>query len=152
MKLVKYFSALLFLNTLIFPQFLYNEKDTVNGDHYNYLDMNNVFLWTSNNGLVGFDPIEELNQFKWYNELNEEAVILFGGGLQWSCNIDGEIRTNGAYYNNYGLQAGSIISSDNDPLVKLNRYRVYKISNNWEKFIPGKKKERFKKDIEEWYC
>jgi hypothetical protein len=118
-------------------------------DDYNYIAINEILMWISNNGDGSHDPNTNGSGFYWPGGKISEKTAIFEDGLIWGCMVGREIRVNGNTHRQ-GLQAGKILpdgTADNpdDP-----RYRVYKIRKGWEELQPGPERDNYERDYNEW--
>jgi hypothetical protein len=118
-------------------------------DYYNYIDINEILMWVSNNGDGSHSPLTDGNGFYWPGGKLAKKSAIFEDGLIWGGMVNGEIRVNGNTHRQ-GLQAGKILSggiaeNPDDP-----RYRVYKIRKDWDDFPPGPERDALERDYNEW--
>ena len=64
-------------------------------DHYNYIDINEIMMWVSNNGDGSHDPVTDGNGFYWPGGRLAIKSAIFEDGLIWGGMVNGEIRVNG---------------------------------------------------------
>jgi hypothetical protein len=123
------------------------KKPSINDDH-KFIAVNQILMWIANNGDGSHDPRTGGNGFYWPGGLNATKSAIFQDGLIYGARVGREIRVNGNTHRQ-GLQAGKIINGvpDNPDLEK---YRVYKIVDNWESLPPGPDRDAYQKDYEEW--
>jgi hypothetical protein len=96
---------------------------TVTNDHFDFISINNVLMWMSNNGCMSHDPRTDGSGCEW--PVSSGKHVIFAEGLVFGGTVSGEVRVGGATYRN-GLQAGKILptgvaADPSDP-----RYRIYK--------------------------
>jgi len=118
-------------------------------DYYNYIAVNEILMWVSNNGDGSHDPYTDGNGFYWPGGENAKKAAVFEDGLVWGCLVNGDTVVNGNTHRQ-GLQAGKIgfdglPDNPDDP-----RYRVYKINKNWQDLPNGPKKDALERDYNEW--
>ncbi len=123
-------------------------KPTVN-DNYNFIAINQVLMWISNNGDGSHDPITDGSGFYWPGGRNAIKPAIFEDGLVWGGKIGREIRFNGNTHRQ-GLQAGKILDVGIADDPSLSKYRVYKIRKGWELLPPGPERDAYEKDYKEW--
>jgi hypothetical protein len=118
-------------------------------DHFNFIAVNEIMMWISNNGDGSHDPQTDGNGFYWPGGKLARKAAVFEDGLIWGGKIDGQIRVNGTTHRQ-GLQAGKILSSGlaDNPDNPTNR--VYKIRKGWEDFPAGPERDAFEKDYQDW--
>src|SRR3989339_503182 len=118
-------------------------------DHYQYISVNQIFMWVSNNGDGSFDPRTGGSGFYWPGGENATSSAIFEDGLIWGAKVDTQIRVNGSTYR-HGLQAGKILSNGEADNPNLEKYRVYKIRKGWENLPFGPTRDGYEKDYNEW--
>ncbi len=127
-----------------------NKISTIN--NYNFIDINQCYMWLENNGLGSIDPRTGNSGFLWSNSetsLSEKSSIIFTDGLNWGGIVDSEVRANGSRYRT-GMQSGKILNSGNADNPDLDKYRVFKIFKYWKTLPPGPKRDLYEKDYNEW--
>jgi hypothetical protein len=147
------FTAVVF--GLVFMGF-YKDKDNVEtlnkvykNDDYKYIDINQIFMWISNNGDGSFDPRTSAAGMYWPGGKNATITAIFEDGLIWGGRVGREIRTGGSTYR-HGLQAGKILPDGTPDDPSLDKYRIYKIRKDWKSIPPGPERDAFEKDVREW--
>ncbi|QQS36880.1 MAG: T9SS type A sorting domain-containing protein [Ignavibacteriales bacterium] len=118
-------------------------------DNYEYIAINQVLMWVSNNGDGSHDPRTDGNGFYWPGGINAQKSAIFEDGLIFGAKVGREIRVNGNTHRQ-GLQAGKILSSGTPDDPSLDRYRVFKIRKGWELLPPGPEKDEYERDYNEW--
>ncbi len=118
-------------------------------DDYNYIAINEILMWISNNGDGSHDPITDGNGFYWPGGKGARKSAVFEDGLLWGGKINSEIRVNGNTHRQ-GLQAGKILPDGiaDDPMDP--KYRVYKIRKGWETLQQGSERDAYERDFLEW--
>jgi hypothetical protein len=117
-------------------------------DDYNYIAVNQIKMWFSNNGDGSHDPLTDGNGLYWPGGVNAVKSAVFQDGLIFGGKLNGETRVNGNTHRQ-GLQAGKIINGlPDDP--SLPKYRIYKILKGWENLPPGPEKEQYEADYNNW--
>jgi len=157
----KIFITLIILTATLIASFKFIEdkklaKVTTNDD-YDYISINNILMWVSNNGDGSHDPVTDGNGFYWPRDtslLNTWGLPFFTSaiwedGLVWGGIVDGDIRANGNTFRQ-GLQAGKILESGLADDPSLEKYRVYKIRKDWQDLPDGEEKDQYQKDYDEW--
>jgi hypothetical protein len=81
-------------------------KPLINDD-YNYIAINEIKMWVSNNGDGSHDPNTDNNGLYWPGGVEAVKAAVFQDGLQWGGRINDSIHVNGKSHT-YGLQAGKI--------------------------------------------
>ena len=79
-------------------------------DLYSYIDINQIFMYLSNNGDASYDPIAGSSGLFWPGGKNAVLSAVYEDGLIWGGKIGREVRVNGSVYR-HGLQAGPILGS-----------------------------------------
>ena len=125
-------------------------KITTNDD-YNYIAINQIKMWVSNNGMGSGTPPSIFPDYGFHWPGGENAIqhLVYRDGLIFGGYIGETLTVNGNKYFR-GLQAGKILSSGLADDPSLSKYRIYKIRKGWEELPPGPKKERYQKDYVEW--
>ncbi len=118
-------------------------------DHYNYIAVNECFMWVSNNGDGSHDPRTDGSGFYWPGGEDAKIPAIFQDGLLFGGKYGDEIRVNGNTHRQ-GLQAGKILEDGTPDDPSKDKYRVYKIRRDWEKIPPGPKRDAYEKDYLEW--
>src|SRR3989339_662521 len=118
-------------------------------DHYQYISVNQIFMWVSNNGDGSFDPRTGGSGFYWPGGENATVAAIFEDGLIWGAKVDTQIRVNGSTYR-HGLQAGKILANGLADNPNQEKYRVYKIKKGWENLPFGPTRDAYEKDYREW--
>ena len=95
-------------------------------DDYNYIAINEILMYISNNGDGSHDPGTDGNGFYWPGGKLATKAAIFEDGLVWGGKINGEIRVNGNTHRQ-GLQAGKILTGGVAGNADDPRYRIYKI-------------------------
>jgi hypothetical protein len=123
-------------------------KPLVN-DNYNYISINQILMYISNNGDGSHDPATDGNGFYWPGGINAQKAAIFEDGLIWGTKIGRETRVNGNTHRQ-GLQAGKILPGGIPDDPSLSRYRVFKVRKGWENLPPGSVKDEYEVDYTEW--
>jgi len=125
-------------------------KKTSINDDYEYIAINQILMWVSNNGDGSHDPRTDGNGFYWPGGINNTGKsAIFEDGLIFAGKVGREIRMNGNTHRQ-GLQAGKILPSGEADNPGLEKYRVYKIRKGWESLPPGPDRDSYEKDYNEW--
>jgi hypothetical protein len=122
---------------------------TDTNDDYEYISINQCFMWVSNAGDGSHDPTNDGSGFYWPGGINATITAIFEDGLLFGGKIGSEIRVNGNTHRQ-GLQAGKILSTGTPDDPSLEKYRVYKIRKNWEDLPEGPDKDDYETDYNEW--
>ncbi len=153
-KLIGLFSCFVFF--LILASLGFKGEDKNNGtrkittnDKYNYIAINQIFMWISNNGDGSHSPTTDGQGFFWPGGPNATKGAIFEDGLLWGGKIGREIRVGGSTYR-HGLQAGKILEDGTADNPDLDKYRIYKIRKGWQSLPSGPVKDQYEKDYNEW--
>ncbi|MBN1447607.1 MAG: hypothetical protein JXA28_06720, partial [Bacteroidetes bacterium] len=99
---------------------------TETNDQYEFLRINTVSTWFSNNGSMSHNPLTDASGFEWPR--GSFRNLLFQEGCLVGGKVGNEVRVSGATYR-YGLQAG-VITRDGRAADPMNpRYHIYWIRN-----------------------
>ena len=133
-----------------------DEKDKTKGqskittnDFNSYTDINQCYMWVSNNGMGSHDPRTDGSGFYWPGGAEATISAIFADGLIWGAKIGREIRVNGGTYR-YGLQAGKILPDGTADDPSHSKYRIFKIRKGWENLPSGPTRDAYEKDYNEW--
>jgi hypothetical protein len=123
---------------------------TMTQDVYDFISINSILMYISNNGCTAFDSKTSATGFEWPQGSGKHAI--FEDGLIWGGTVQGGVRVGGSTYS-YGMQAGPIMA-DGQPATGADpRYRIYKIrkvgSESFKK-LTADEQARLKKDFVEW--
>ena len=124
------------------------EKPLTN-DYYNYIAINEIMMWISNNGDGSHDPITDASGLYWPGGVKATKSAVFEDGLVWGGYVNDSIQVNGNTHLK-GLQAGKILEDGSADDPNLSKYRVYKIRRNWETLPQGPERDAFERDYNEW--
>lgn len=125
-------------------------QKTADNDVYDFISINNILLWISNNGDTAHNPLTSGSGLEW--PAGSAKYAIYEDGLVWGGKVQGEIRIGGSTYR-HGLQAGNIkgdgtAADPNDP-----KHRIYKVrlvdALSYANMNPGER-TRLRKDFEEW--
>lgn len=153
MKRVKYFTLILVIAVLLcgFKNGDGNSKNSkvLTIDHYNFLAVNEIMMYISNNGDGSHDPLTDGQGLFWPGGPNAAIGAVFEDGLVWGGIINSDTLCGGSTYR-HGLQAGKILQngSADDPYKP--QYRVYKVLDGWENLPPGPERDQYEADYNEW--
>ena len=158
-QLILLFSAISFAQDFVKK----NLSKTSSNDFNQKIDINNIEMWVSNDGIHANDPSRGGSGFYWPKNSPNSALYSDGFALVGKVKLlngTTELRAIGGLYR-AGLQAGKILNSGtfqnniyispvaDEPLKSENR--VYKIQKNWE-LLPDSdpNKVSLQKDYVEW--
>ncbi len=153
-KLIGLFSCTVFLLILFSMGFRGEDKNKSTekistNDNYNYIAINQILMWISNNGDGSHSPLTDDKGFFWPGGANATKGAVFEDGLIWGGKIGREVRVGGSTYR-HGLQAGPILPDGTAADPDDSRYRIYKIRKGWENLPAGPAKDQYEKDFNEW--
>ncbi len=153
-KLIGLFSCFVFFLVLVSIGFKGEDKNNgtrkiTTNDDYNYIAINQIFMWISNNGDGSHSPTTDAQGFFWPGGPNATKGAIFEDGLLWGAKIGREIRVGGSTYR-HGLQAGRILPDGTADDPDLEKNRVYRIRKDWQSLPPGPVKDQYQKDYDEW--
>ncbi|MCX6152449.1 MAG: T9SS type A sorting domain-containing protein [Ignavibacteriales bacterium] len=123
-------------------------KTTANDD-YNFISINQILMWVSNNGSGSHNPNTDGPGFYWRRGEDSTHTAIFQDGLVFGGIVNNEIYFNGNTHR-IGLQAGKILNEGQPDNPNLEKYRVYKLTRGWEGLPPGNLKNSYKKNYDEW--
>lgn len=108
---------------------------TNTNDLYDFISVNQVKMWMSNNGDNSHDPVADGSGLFWPGGPQATISIIFEDGLIFGGKVNGEIRVGGSTYR-HALQAGKILDDGTADDPNLEKYRIYKIRRDWENIDP----------------
>ncbi len=119
-------------------------------DVYNYIDVNEIKMWVSNNGDGSHSPLTDECGLFWPKEGDAwEKSAIFEDGLIYGGVTNGEIRVNGSTYR-HGLQAGRILSNGMPDSVDKSEYTIWKVLKGWENLPQGYQKDYYEYMNNNW--
>jgi hypothetical protein len=121
-------------------------------DDAEFININNIKMWESNNGNLAHDPFYAGQGLYWpYIDglSGYQPSMIYQAGLLMGGKINGKVHISGATFN-HGLQAGKILENGKADNPEKPQYRIYKIRENWEELPDGEEKSQFEKDYNEW--
>lgn len=126
-----------------------NSMQKAQADLYDFISINQILMWISNNGSTSHNPLTDGSGLEWPNGSGKYAI--FQDGLVWGGRVQGEIRIGGSTYSQ-GLQAGNIkgdgTADPSDPIHRV--FKVRKVSKSQFALLPADQQARLRKDFEEW--
>ncbi len=147
------FQVVLILSVFIISAYSQSEKSGLSkittNDNYDFISVNQVKMWVSNNGDGSHDPQIASSGFYWPGGPLAVKSSIFEDGLVWGGIVNGQKRVNGNTHRQ-GLQAGKILPNGNPDDPSLPKYRVYKILKDWENLPPGPIRDEYELDYNEW--
>ncbi|MBI5645995.1 MAG: T9SS type A sorting domain-containing protein [Ignavibacteriae bacterium] len=123
---------------------------TLSNDQWDFISVNNILMWMSNNGRMSHNPLSDQSGCEWPKR--SAKYVIFTDGIIWGGKIQGQRRVGGATYN-AGLQAGPILPDGKAADPSDPRYRIFKIQRvNAEQFaaLSAADQQRLQKDFVEW--
>ena len=97
---------------------------TTDNDIWDFISINNILMWISNNGATAHNPRNDASGLEWPR--GSAKYSIFTDGLIWGGTVSGEIRVGGATYR-YGLAAGPIKADGTRADASDPRYTIYKV-------------------------
>lgn len=124
-------------------------QKTASNDVYDFISINNILMWISNNGSTSHNPQTDGSGLEWPAGSGDYAI--FQDGLIWGGTVQGEIRIGGSTYRQ-GLQAGNIKADGtfdpNDPVHTI--YKVRKVNVDTYERLSASEKARLEADFTNW--
>jgi len=117
--------------------------------NYDYISVNEIFMWLGNDGMGSHNPISDNSGFYWPGGENAVMPSIFADGLVWGGKVNDEIRVNGDTYR-YGLKPGKILENGQSDDPNQGKYKIFKINKNWETLPEGPIKDRLEYDYNNW--
>lgn len=116
---------------------------------YEFIAANEIKMFAANNGEGSHDPTALNGGFYFPNGINGTKSMVFQDGLFWGGIINGEIRSNGNYYQS-GLQPGKILSVGVADDPNLDKYKIWKIKKGWEGLPPSNDRSKYEFNYNNW--
>jgi len=124
---------------------------------YNFIAVNEIKMWISNNGDGSHDPIADGSGLFWPRGPYAVLRAVYEDGFVYGGIVDGKINVNGSTYRQ-GWQPGNILSNGLADDPNQEKFRIYKIKKNWENIDPDEDFdedgtpdiEEYEKDYNEW--
>ena len=123
-------------------------KKPLTNDYYYYIAINEIMMWISNNGSGSHYPSTGAGLF-WPGGVKATKSAGWGDGLVWGGYVLDSIQVNGNTHRQ-GLQAGKILHDGTADNPNLPKYRVYKLTWDWETLPQGPERESYERDYNEW--
>jgi hypothetical protein len=124
-------------------------QKTATNDLYDFISINNILMWISNNGSTSHNPQSDGSGLEWPAGSGKYAI--FQDGLVWGGTVQGEIRIGGSTYSQ-GLQAGNIkpdgTTDPSDPIHRI--FKVRKVSRSVYDAMDEADKMSLMTDFNEW--
>lgn len=124
-------------------------QKTTSDDVYDFISINNILMWISNNGSTSHNPQTDGSGLEWPNGSAKYAI--FQDGLIWGGTVQGEIRIGGSTYRQ-GLQAGNIkadgTADPGDPVHRI--YKVRKVNKDGYVKLTAEEQTRLEDDFMAW--
>ena len=135
--------------TSAFGQVNTDTDGILTNDHNNFISVNEIMMWLSNNGMSSHDPRNDGSGFYWPGGAQGSLTSVFSDGLVWGGIVNNQILVNGSTYR-YGLQAGKILETGIPDDPNNIKYKVYKILDGWENLPPGPTRDQYEQDYIQW--
>ncbi|MBE0643200.1 MAG: T9SS type A sorting domain-containing protein [Bacteroidetes bacterium] len=119
-------------------------------DTYDFIGVNRMLMWISNNGSTSHNPATDASGFEW--PLGSGKHIVYQEGLVFGGMVGGEVRIGGSTYRQ-GLQAGYITPSGqpsdaDDPENRI--FKAHRFDTVWWHGLPQDQQDRLLTDLREW--
>ncbi|RJP61404.1 MAG: T9SS C-terminal target domain-containing protein [Ignavibacteriales bacterium] len=143
------------LTELIVISFLFTSQTTLKAqnkfgnDHYNFIDVNELKMWISNNGSSSHNQPADVGGLLWRSGIYPNSSLVFQSHIMWAGIIDREILAGGGKISN-GLQAGRILSQGKPDQTARQQNRVFKLTKDWKDLPAGELKSTYQKNFNEW--
>jgi len=124
-------------------------KVSINDD-YDFISINSILMWMSNNGDMAFNPLAGQSGLEWPKGSSKQ--VIFEDGLIIGGLVQGEIRIAGSTYR-HGFQAGKILPDGTAADPADSRYRIFKVRKITRKEfakLEAADQEQLRKDFMEW--
>jgi hypothetical protein len=131
---------------------LYSENEkpfTITYSDYDYIAVNQIKMWFSNNGDGSHDPNTDGNGLYWPGGINATKGAVFEDGLIFSGVINGEYYAGGNTHRQ-GLQPGKVLEDGSAADPDSTVFGIWKIRRDWGVFPPGPEKDRLEQDYHNW--
>jgi len=125
-------------------------QKTLSNDQWDFISVNNILMWMSNNGKMAHNPLSDQSGLEWPKQ--SAKYVIFTDGIIWGGKIQGQTRVGGATYN-AGMQAGHILPNGDAADPSDPRHRIFKIQRtDASQFsaLPAVEQERLRADFVEW--
>ena len=127
-----------------------NPPNILTNDHWDFIGVNRMLMWVSNNGRFAHNPLTDNSGLEW--PAGSGKHLVFTAGLVTGGLITGEARVGGATYNP-GWQAGNILPDGTTPDPSNPLHRIFHVRRfdplSWNLLSPAAK-IRMLRDIHEW--
>lgn len=124
-------------------------QKTASNDVYDFISINNILMWISNNGSTSHNNQTDGSGLEW--PAGSAKYAIFQDGLVWGGTVQGEIRIGGSTYRQ-GLQAGNIkadgTADPNDPVHRI--YKVRKVNADSYAKLTTAEQTRLEEDFTNW--
>ncbi len=148
-SIVLFFLFVFTYNIFLFCQVKTGIDGILTNDNSNFISVNEVKMWLSNNGMGSHNPTTDGSGFYWPGGDEGSLTAVFADGLVWGGIVNSQILVNGNTYR-YGLQAGKILENGAPDDPWDSKYRVYKILDGWENLPLGSVRDQYEQDFNEW--
>ncbi|MFC2084176.1 T9SS type A sorting domain-containing protein [Bacteroidota bacterium] len=133
----------------IVPFFMIGDGNIPGNDMYDYIAINDIFMWISNNGDGSHDPRTDGNGLYWPDGLNAYLSAVFEDGLVFGGIVNEKIYVNGSTHRQ-GLQAGYILTNGQASNPDDPKNKIWKIRKDWQSLPEGKWKDQYEYDYNNW--
>ena len=123
---------------------------TMKNDLWDFISINNILMWISNNGRTAHNPLSDASGLEWPK--GSAKYVVFTDGMLWGGKVQGETVVGGATYV-AGLQAGWIKSDGtaSDPADPLNRvFKIRKVDTIAFAAMPKVDQDKLVQDFNQW--
>ncbi len=131
---------------------LYSENATpfsIITRQYDYIAMNQIKMWFSNNGDGSHNPDTNGPGLFWPGGVSATKGAIFEDGLVFAGMINGEYYAGGNTHRQ-GLQPGTILANGSAANPDSSIFGVWKIRRDWGVYPPGSEKDRLEHDYHNW--
>lgn len=122
---------------------------TLKNDQWDFMGVNRMLMWVSNNGAMAFNPLTVGRGMEWPRGSGRYLASM--QGLVWGGLVEGEVRVGGSTFN-HGWQAG-VIREDGttDPSLPEHRiFRVRRYDATWWNAQSAATQSQLLRDLHEW--
>jgi hypothetical protein len=125
-------------------------QKTSTNDLDDFISINQILMWISNNGSTSFNPNSGGSGLEWPQGTGK--YVIFQDGIVWGGRVAGEIRIGGSTYR-HGLQAGNINpdgspANASDPIHRI--FKVRKVNRDQYALMTAAEQQRLKNDFNDW--
>lgn len=131
---------------------LYSENQqpfSITSRWYDYIAVNQIKMWFSNDGDGSHDPYTDDHGFFWPGGGDATKGAVFEDGLIFAGKINGEYYAGGNTHRQ-GLQPGTILEDGSAANPDSNIFGIWKIRRDWGVYPPGPQRDRLEHDYQNW--